>query len=215
MPCFPASTIPVDAHIFGLAFIGTVTLDGQTYQDVNGFNSPDSLDMNLSGTIDVPAFQNAAVTISAPFDADGFFRHLDLSTGIVLRRPDSGQRQSHAESGARTRRNVVSRPHCAMTSATPTPEPATLTMVGAPLVAALIRARKRRDRRDHYSVVNEHADGVTAFRRSSAKRERMSGRPSLHRSSLASGVAIRLSATHEAETKEDPLCARSSWFPFS
>ena len=42
----------------------------------------------------------------------------------------------------------------------PTPEPAKVTMIGrTSLVAALIRARRRHDRRD-YSVFNEHIESL-------------------------------------------------------
>ena len=144
LPCMPASTIRVGAHI-GSAFDGNVTLDGQTYLDVSGFLSRDFLDIELFGeTIDVPAFQNAAVTISAPFDADGFFRHFDFSTQSFFDDPIQGSGRVtlnlEPEQGG-----TWFLAHTGYDFAT-TPEPATLTMVGAPLVAALIRARKRRDR---------------------------------------------------------------------
>jgi len=144
MPCTPASTIPVDVGIVGSGFGGTVTLDGQTYQDVNGAISPDFLDIELSGTIDLPAWRNAPVTISAPFDAIGDF-HRAIPPSFFFKVPIRGSGRVtlnlEPEPGgtwflAHTRYEFL---------ATPTPEPATLTMVGSVLVGAVIRARRRRD----------------------------------------------------------------------
>ncbi len=147
-PCEPGSTIPVGVWIVGSGLAnGRVTLDGQTYSDINGQNSPDDLSLDLTGTIIFPAWRNAPVSISAPFDADGFFQHHDRLTGNLLF-------QVPIRGGGTATLNLA--PEAGGTwalgtfrydfVATPTPEPATLTMVGAPLVAALIRARKRRDR---------------------------------------------------------------------
>ena len=166
--CQPGSTIPVGAMIVGSGLAnGRVTLDGQTYSDINGSMSPDDLFLDLTGTIGIPAWQNAPVSISAPFDADGFFRHTDRLTGNLLfqvpiggggtatlefgarasrnmgpgdfplrLRGDAHTRTSHADDGERTSR-------CCADSGEKTPRP-----------------------EDCYSVVNEHADRVTAFRRS-------------------------------------------------
>ena len=152
--CQPGSTIPVGAMIVGSGLAnGRVTLDGQTYSDINGSMSPDDLFLDLTGTIGIPAWQNAPVSISAPFDADGFFRHTDRLTGNLLFQVPIG-------GGGTATLNLVPEPAGTWALgtfrydfvATPTPEPATLTMVSAPLVAALIRARKRRDRRTGIQV---------------------------------------------------------------
>ena len=141
--CQPGSTISVGANV-GSGFSGRATLDGQTYSDV-GFNSSDFLALDLSGTIGIPAWQNAPVSISAPFDASGFFRHVDFSGTSSFEVPIRG--------GGTATLNLLPEPAGTWALgtfrydfvATATPEPTTLTMVGAPLVAALIRARKRRD----------------------------------------------------------------------
>ena len=115
-------------------------------------NSPDDLSLELTGTIIFPAWRNAPVSISAPFDADGFFRHHDRLTGnLLFQVPIRRRRHSDAQFGARGRPEHGLGTFRYDFVATPTPEPATLTMVGAPLVAALIRARKRRDRRPLFS----------------------------------------------------------------
>lgn len=149
--CVPGETIPARVDIFGSAFGGTVTLDGHTYEDVNSPVSGNSLTLNLSGTIDLPPFRDTPVTISAPFDADGFFRHIDDPFDprgspffdVPIQGSGTVTLNLTPNSGLFWHLNFPLR----YDFATPTPEPATLTMVGAPLVAALIRARKRRNRR--------------------------------------------------------------------
>jgi hypothetical protein len=144
MPCTPASTIPVNVGILGSGFAGTVTLDGQTYQGVNGALSTEFLDIELSGTIDLPAWRNAPVTISAPFDAMGDF-HRAIPPSFFFQVPILGSGRVtlnlEPEPGgtwflAHTRYDFL---------ATPTPEPATLTMVGSVLIGAVIRARRRKN----------------------------------------------------------------------
>jgi hypothetical protein len=147
--CPPGITIPTGMQLVGSAVRGTVTLDGQTYEDVNGSVSGNFLELHLSGTIDIPPLRNTPASISAPFDADGFFEHVDLSdpsgtSFFIVPIQGSGRVTLNlAPESVNWRLNFPLR----YEFATPTPEPATLTMVGAPLVAALIRARKRRDRR--------------------------------------------------------------------
>ena len=146
MPCAPASTIPVGAQIVGSGFGGTLTLDGQTYREVNGFISPNQLDVELSGTIFLPPWQNAPVTISAPFGATGDF-HRAVPPSFFFQVPIRGSGRVtlslEPEPGgtwflAHTRYDFLT---------TPTPEPATLMLMTAGFVATAIRARRRRDRR--------------------------------------------------------------------
>jgi len=151
--CEPGSTIESRVDIFGSAFGGTVTLDGHTYEDVNSPVSGNSLTLNLSGTIDLPPFRNAPVTISAPFDADGFFQHVDDPFDpqgspffdVPIQGSGTVTLNLTPNSGLFWHLNFPFRYDFV---ATATPEPATLTMIGGPLVAALIRARRRRDRED-------------------------------------------------------------------
>ena len=99
-PCPAGSTISLGAEIMGSGFWGSVTLDGQTHTDVNGGFSPDSLALELSGTIDLPAWRNAPVTISAPFEATGTLSAYDPNL-LLLPGADPRPRSGDAESCAR------------------------------------------------------------------------------------------------------------------
>jgi len=144
LPCEPGSTISVGGSITGSAFFGTATLDGQTYPDINDDSLDHFVALELFGTIDVPAWQDAPVTISAPFRATGFF-------ASTLQPPF----QVGIQGSGRVTLTLVPEPLGTWALgplrydfvATPTPEPATLTLMSSGLVAAALRARKRRDRR--------------------------------------------------------------------
>jgi hypothetical protein len=139
----PGSTRSTEVAIMGLGLLnGRVTLDDMTYPDINGMLSMALLFIDVTGTIDLPAWQNAPVTISAPFKATGFFlSHIPSSSFDV---PIRG-------SGGTLTLNLVPEPGGTWTTGTfrydfvamPTPEPGTLTMVGGALVGAAMRARKR------------------------------------------------------------------------
>ena len=140
----PGSTRSTEVAIVGLGLLGgRVTLDGQTYPDINGLTSTAVLSIDVTGTVELPAWQNAPVTISAPFRASGFFESNTPSSsiGVLIR-----------DSGGTLTLNLVPEPGGTWTTgtfrydfvATPTPEPATLTTVGGSLVAVLMRPRRRR-----------------------------------------------------------------------
>ena len=135
-PCVGPLTIPAGAGIFpgGTEFTKPVTLDGQTYTDVNGMLSDTYVFLELSGTIDIPPWRDAPVTISAPFGATGGFRN--SVPGSVFAVPIG-------RSGGTLTMNLVSEPGGTWFPgafrydfvAMPTPEPATLTLVTGGLVA--------------------------------------------------------------------------------
>jgi hypothetical protein len=142
-PCEPGSTISVGGSITGPAFFGSATLDGQTYDDINDDTLHHYVALEWVGTIDVPSWRNAPLTISAPFQMAGFFAST-VSPGF----------QVDIEGSGRATLNLVPEPLGTWAlgplrydfASTATPEPATLTMLGGPLLAALIRRQRRRDR---------------------------------------------------------------------
>jgi hypothetical protein len=140
-----ASTISTHAEIEGPGFVnGRATLDGQSYSDVNGLASTECLDVDLSATIHLPDWRNAPVTISAPFEAAGFF------FGAFS---PSSQFQVPIHGSGKLTVNLSPEPSGTWAPdtfrydfvATPTPEPTTLTLVTGGLVASALRARRRRD----------------------------------------------------------------------
>jgi len=144
IPCEAGSTISVGGSITGPAFSGTATLDGHTYSDLNDDTLHHFVDLEWSGTIKVPSWRDAPVTISAPF-------HMQVSLFNTVS-PDFNEGIETA--GRATLALVPNGPGIWEVGplrydivATATPEPATLTMIGGPLVAALIRTRTRRRRK--------------------------------------------------------------------
>ena len=145
-PCPAGSTISLGAKILGSGFWGSVTLDGQTHTDVNGGFSPDSLALELSGTIDLPAWRNAPVTISAPFEATGTFQRT-IPTSFFFQVPVQGRGRATLNLAPDLDGTWALSSFRYDFIATPTPEPATFTLVTGALVSGALRARKRRDRR--------------------------------------------------------------------
>ena len=145
MACAPGSTISVGVGIFGSGFDGTATLDGKTYPDVNGQLSLNHVGITLTGTADLPALEAAPVTVHAPVIATGTFFLGEAAPPFSV--PINGR--------AIFTMNLAPGPpgsgywHLLNARydfvATPTPEPATLVLVGGGVLAA-IRARKPRAR---------------------------------------------------------------------
>jgi hypothetical protein len=70
--CVPGASIPLDSVWGGLDLPGTAKLQGQTFADVGGFDSPTAAIIYLSGTAVAPPQADAA-TITAPFALEGTF----------------------------------------------------------------------------------------------------------------------------------------------
>ena len=73
-PCLPGTTMSLRAVWLGSAISGTATLDGITYPDVGGPNSPSSMSVNFSGSLVLPPLAPSA-TVSTAFTLTGMFWH--------------------------------------------------------------------------------------------------------------------------------------------
>ena len=84
-PCEPGTPISVGAAWSGLDLLGMVaTLEGVTYPQVGGANSPNQLAVELSGAAVAPAFvAGSPVTLTAPFTLEGIFFHAQELFGPV------------------------------------------------------------------------------------------------------------------------------------
>ncbi len=142
---FPGSTLePGNAHISGNAWGADMTFDGQTFPNIGNGNSLTSLSLDLFVTMILPALQASPVTVTAPFTTTAFLFRAD---------PDLPPLEASFQ-GSGTVSAIFSEVPGGVWASNgvrydftqPTPEPATLTLVSGGLIAATIRARKRRDR---------------------------------------------------------------------
>jgi hypothetical protein len=142
-PCLPGTELSVGGVLSGTVFVGTATLDGNTYADLLGVDAPASLYFEFFGSTITPAFRNAPTTITAPFTMRGqfnlpfptplaFFEGRGIAT--VLLTPELDQFGEHRWVGDFVRYDFSDQ--------TPVPEPATLVMVASGLLA-VVRGRFR------------------------------------------------------------------------
>lgn len=145
-PCLPGQEISVGAFQGGASFPGTARFEGQTYTDISGVDSTESVFFELVGFTVIPPFTNASTTITAPFTISrgGFNFFLDSVTvpiigqGIatVLLRPQPVPFGAPPEW-------IVGSVRYDFNDATPVPEPGTILMVAGGL-AVIVRSARRR-----------------------------------------------------------------------
>ncbi len=148
LPCGAGAPIPLGATWSGLDLFGAVaTLNGVTYPQVGGANSPNQLGFELTGTAIAPAFGAAtALQVTAPFALAGTFSFgpdttspeittLDLAghgtATVGLVRGAGDLSNTWVYNGVR---------YDFGSSTVPTPEPASLLLLGSGL---LVLARRR------------------------------------------------------------------------
>jgi len=74
-PCEPGETIGVGAVLGQSAFVGTVTLDGQSYQLTESINDETVLNLEISATATTPPLASSVGFMQTPFTMKGtFFR---------------------------------------------------------------------------------------------------------------------------------------------
>lgn len=151
LPCGPGAIMSLVATWSGLDLRnGTATLDGSTYPRVGASNSPNQMWFEVAGTTAAPDFGRArSVSLTAPFTLDGLFRFGESATGptdflqlagsgtatVRLRRGTGDLANTWVYQGVRY--EFASTP-------LPTPEPASLVLLGSGLAFVVGRARWRK-----------------------------------------------------------------------
>jgi hypothetical protein len=79
--CAPGTIVEIGAVWVGLDLPGTARLQGQTYGDVGGFDSPNSAGIEISGKVTMPAMSDGPVSVTVPFDLTGVFLYGDGGQG--------------------------------------------------------------------------------------------------------------------------------------
>jgi hypothetical protein len=147
-PCEPTPTFSVDLGVGTFSiFNGVATLDGKTYPDLNGLNSVNNVLLHLAGSTELPPVNAASIAIRAPFmvaaGSEFQFEVVPESDGqppvvgiVALRGRGVATVTFHANSSA-----PVWEFSSVRYDFQPTPEPATLLLVGGALL--LLRAERR------------------------------------------------------------------------
>lgn len=149
--CGPGSVLSLGATWSGLDLRGAVaTLDGVTYPQVGGANSPNQLRFDLEGSATMPAFGAATSRIvMAPFTLTGGFwyapgllapgQFAELSgqgmASLQLRRGTGDFSDTWVYDGIRY--------DFGSSSSAPVPEPSTFLLVGGGIAALIGRMRRR------------------------------------------------------------------------
>lgn len=145
-PCLPGSTLGLNAIWLGNDITGPATLDGVTYSDVGSLSSPSSMAVQFMGTVVLPPLSSSA-TLTAPFTFQGSFFHpvdggtvneslMGAGMATLLFSPAGNIPGAWRFDSARYDFSAPS----------PTPEPASLLLMGSGMLAlaAFVRMRARK-----------------------------------------------------------------------
>ena len=144
--CRPGGSVDLHAHFEGLDLPGTVMLGSQTFLNVGSLASPSSLVGTWTGMLPIPpGFESGA--LSAPFTFTGLFSYVG-SPGVFERLDLLGGgtatavfAQQPAFPGALALESIR---YDFETLASPTPEPASMLLLGSGCAALLAARRLRR-----------------------------------------------------------------------
>lgn len=142
--CVPGAMIDLEGYFVGLGLRGPVTLDGRTFPNVGGIISPNQASVRFLGSVLAPPLDRDTATVVAPFRLDGRFSYLsseEMLTGngfatLSLRRSfGAAEGLPSAWDYSIVRYDF-----------TPAPEPATILLTAAGLLALTRRHFRRKSR---------------------------------------------------------------------
>jgi hypothetical protein len=136
-PCLPGRTIDVGAVLGQSAFVGTVTLDGQSYQLTESVNDVTVLNLDVTATAATPPLTSSVGFMQASFTMKGLFFPGAGIAPVGLTGGGIASVFLRSFSGEAWEANFV---HYEFQNVAATPEPATLTLVG---VGALVAGRRK------------------------------------------------------------------------
>ncbi len=132
-PCEPGTTIEVGAMLGGSAFVGTVTLDGQSYQLTESVNAETGLLLDISATATTPTSTSPVGFMQTPFTMTGIFIPGEGITRVPLVGHGIASVFLRSFLGGPWETSFV---HYEFQNVAATPEPATLALVGVGALAA-------------------------------------------------------------------------------
>ncbi len=148
-PCEPTTNFSVGMLLGTFGLVGSATLDAKTYENINSFSSSNFVFFHLVGATELPPVNGSSVVIRAPFTVapDSFFEY-EVTPGSDSQGPQTASVLLRGAGIATVSFHAnPSLPLWEFSQARydfkPTPEPATLVLVGGAFALTLVRGRKR------------------------------------------------------------------------
>jgi hypothetical protein len=146
-PCQPTPNFSVGLDLATFAIGGVATLEGKTYPDINGLNSINQVFLELVGSTELPPVNGQSIAIRAPFTVvfPSLFQfevvpETETEPPVVDRAPLRGRGTATVSFLANPSAPVWEF-NSLRYDFQPTPEPATLLLIGGGLL--LFRAQRR------------------------------------------------------------------------